>query len=61
MLLFGLTALWLAWRISGFSGLEYRRAVFPMLASPAMVLSALAFLVKTLRGKAPETTPEQPL
>jgi hypothetical protein len=60
MLVFGLTALWLAWRISGFSGWS-TPGVFPMLAAAAMVLSALAFLPATLRGKAPETTPEHPL
>jgi putative tricarboxylic transport membrane protein len=60
MLLFGLTALWQAWRISGFSGWS-TPGVFPMLAAAAMVASALAFLPATLRGKAPETTADQPL
>ena len=60
MLLFGLTALWQAWRISGFSGWS-TPGVFPMLAAAAMVASALAFLPATLRGHAPEATPGQPL
>jgi len=53
MLLFGLTALWQAWRIAGFSSWS-SPGVMPMLAAAAMSASALVFLRNTLRMKRPE-------
>lgn len=53
MLLFGLTALWQAWRISGFSSWS-SPGVVPMLATAAMSVSALVVLRNTRRMKRPE-------
>jgi putative tricarboxylic transport membrane protein len=50
MLLFGLTALWQAWRISGFSSWS-SPGMLPMLAALTMACSALVFVRKTLRVK----------
>jgi putative tricarboxylic transport membrane protein len=60
MLLFGLTALWLSWRISGFSSWS-SPGMLPMLATAAMTGSAFLILVKTLRVKGPDTSPANPL
>jgi putative tricarboxylic transport membrane protein len=56
MLLFGLTALWLAWRIAGFSSWS-SPGVFPMLAAAAMSAAAIAIVRNTLRMKAVEISP----
>ncbi len=53
MLVFGLTALWLAWRISGFASWS-SPGVMPMIATAAMCASALVFLRNTLRMHGPE-------
>jgi putative tricarboxylic transport membrane protein len=52
-LLFGLTALWLAWRIAGLSSWS-SPGVMPMIAAAAMSGSALVILRNTLRMKRPE-------
>ena len=56
MLLFGVTALWQAWRISGFSSWSSPGAM-PMIAAAAMSGSALVILRNTLRMKRPEISP----
>ena len=56
MLVFGLTALWLAWRISGFSSWS-SPGVMPMIAAAAMSASALVFLRNTWYMQAPEVPP----
>ena len=53
MLLFGVTALWLAWRIAGFSSWS-SPGVMPMVAAAAMSGSGLVFLRNTLRMRHPE-------
>ena len=53
MLLFGLTALWQAWRISGLSSWS-APGVMPMVAAAVMSASALVFLRNTLRSPKPE-------
>ncbi len=53
LLLFGLTALWLAWRIAGFSSWS-SPGVMPMIATAAMSGSALVILRNTLRMRRPE-------
>jgi putative tricarboxylic transport membrane protein len=55
MLVFGLTALWQAWRISGFSSWS-SPGVMPMIAAAAMSVSALVFLRNTLRMQRPEVS-----
>jgi putative tricarboxylic transport membrane protein len=60
MLLFGLTALWLSWRISGFSSWS-SPGMLPMLATATMTASAFVILVKTMRVKGPDTSPDNPL
>jgi putative tricarboxylic transport membrane protein len=56
MLVFGLTALWQAWRISGFSSWS-SPGVMPMIAAAAMSGSALVFLRNTLSMPSPEISP----
>jgi putative tricarboxylic transport membrane protein len=56
MLLFGVTALWLAWRIAGFSSWS-SPGVMPMIAAAAMSGSGLVILRNTLRMKHPEISP----
>jgi hypothetical protein len=53
LLLFSLTALWQAWRISGFSGWSSPGAL-PMLAALVMVLSSLKVVLTTRRLPPPE-------
>jgi len=53
MLVFALTALWLAWRISGFASWS-SPGVMPMIAAGAMSASAWVFLRNTLRMQKPE-------
>lgn len=57
MLVFGLTALWQAWRISGFSSWS-SPGVMPMIAAAVMSASALVFVRNTLRMKKPEISPD---
>ncbi len=56
MLLFGVTALWLAWRIAGFSSWS-SPGVMPLIAAAAMSGSGLVILRNTLRMKRPEISP----
>lgn len=56
MLVFGLSALWQAWRISGLSSWS-SPGVMPMVAAAVMSGSALVFLRNTLRMKNPEIPP----
>jgi len=56
MLLFGLTSLWLAFRIAGLSSWS-SPGVFPMLAGAAMSISGIAILRNTLAMKRPEIAP----
>jgi len=56
MLLFGLTALWLAWRIAGFSSWS-SPGVMPLIAAAAMSGSGLVILRNTLHMKRPEISP----
>ena len=56
MLLFGVTALWLAWRIAGLSSWS-SPGVMPMIAAAAMSGSGLVILRNTLRMKRPEIAP----
>ena len=58
MLLFGLTALWLAWRIAGFSSWS-SPGVMPMIATAAMSGSALVILRNTLRMRRPRNRRRQ--
>ena len=60
MLLFGLTALWQAWRISGFSAWSSPGAL-PMFAAFVMVVSGAKIVRDTLRVKGPETSREASL
>ena len=59
MLLLALTALWLSYRISGFSGWSSAGSV-PMGTSFFMVASAIVFIRGTLRKPPVETSPESP-
>jgi putative tricarboxylic transport membrane protein len=56
MLLFGATALWQAFRISGFSSWSSPGAV-PMLAAFVMVVAAIRVVLVEMRRKAPEIPP----
>jgi putative tricarboxylic transport membrane protein len=57
MLVFGLTALWLAWRISEFSSWS-SPGVMPMIAAASMSFSALVFVRNSLRMDRPEVPPD---
>ena len=60
MLVFGLTALWQAWRISGLSSWS-SPGMMPMIAAAVMSVSALVFVRNTLRMKTPEIPPDSTL
>jgi putative tricarboxylic transport membrane protein len=60
MLVLSLTALWQAWRISGFTAWSSPGAL-PMFAALVMVLSGATILRDTLRVKGPDITPETSL
>lgn len=60
LLLFALTALWQAWRISGASGWSTPGAL-PTLAALVMLLAGIRIAVNTARVPPPEATPGRSL
>jgi len=60
LLLFALTALWQAWRISGMSGWSTPGAL-PTLAALVMLLSGIKIAINTLRMPPPEVEPGRSL
>jgi hypothetical protein len=60
LLLFALTALWQAWRISGVSGWSTPGAL-PTLAALVMLLSAIKIAINTLRMPPPAVEPGRSL